>query len=84
MEPNLKDTFETLNEDFTANYTENDLIYALNDLPADERNLMIQFIECDCFYSKLARRHNISTQLLKRRLNEIRQHLIEIYETKYK
>ena len=80
----LKDTFETLNEDYTANYTEDDLVYALNDLPADERNLMIQFIECGCFYSKLARLHNISTQLLKRRLNDIREHLIEIYNNKYK
>ncbi len=79
-----KISFEELQTDYDENFYEDEWVDCLNALPATDRNLMIQFIEHGCFYSKLARKHNISTPLLKSRIEEIRQKIKEIYERRYR
>lgn len=77
-------SFEDLQWEYTTNELKDEWVDCLNQLPATERNLMIQFIEYGCYYTKLAKYHNISVTLLRERLQEIRNHIKEIYEERYK
>lgn len=77
-------SFEDLQKDYATNERNDEWVDCLNQLPATERNLMIQFIEYGCYYTKLAKYHNISVPLLRVRIQDIRNHIKEIYERRYK
>lgn len=73
MDGMIRDTFEVLDYEYTLNINEDEWVYKLNALPSDKRNLMIAYIECNCHYSELARSQNVSVQVVKQAIEEIRQ-----------
>lgn len=73
MDGMIKDDFETLDYQFTLNPTQDEWVDRLGRLPADKRNLMIAYIECNCHYSELARKQKVSVQVVKQAIEEIRQ-----------
>ena len=71
----IKDTFETLDYQYQLNTDENDAVEALNRLPADERNLMILYIECNAHYTEVARKTHLSVQTIKEHVDNIKEKL---------
>lgn len=68
----IKDDYETLDIEFKVNRTDNQLVKALNQLSDEDRSIMIKYIECNNHYSELAREFNLSVDLIKEKINEIR------------
>lgn len=74
----IKDDYETLDIEFKVNRTDNELVKALNQLSDEDRSIMIKYIECNNHYSELAREFNISVDLVKEKINEIREKINNI------
>lgn len=69
----MKDDFETLDIEYKVNRTDNQLVKALNQLSDEDRSIMIKYIECNNHYSELAREFNLSVDLIKDKINNIRE-----------
>ncbi|MBO7226545.1 MAG: hypothetical protein J6V33_03060 [Bacteroidales bacterium] len=67
----LKDDFKTIDIDFQININDNDVVKIVNDLPTEERNLIIDYIVCNSHYSPLAKKYKVSTPLIKERITSI-------------
>lgn len=67
----IKDDFKTIDIDFQTNINENDVVNIVNELPTEERNLLIDYLVCNSHYSPLAKKYNISTPLIKERITSI-------------
>jgi hypothetical protein len=74
----IKDDYETLDIEFKVNRTDNELVKALNQLSDEDRSIMIKYIECNNHYSELAREFNLSVDLIKEKINEIREKINKI------
>lgn len=74
----IKDDYETLDIEFKVNRTDNEIVKALNQLSDEDRSIMIKYIECNNHYSELAREFNISVDLVKEKINEIREKINNI------
>ena len=74
----IKDDYETLDIEFKVNRTDNQVVKALNQLSDKDRSIMIKYIECNNHYSELAREFNISVDLVKEKINEIREKINNI------
>lgn len=74
----IKDDYETLDIEFKVNRTDNELVKALNQLSDEDRSIMIKYIECNNHYSELAREFNLSVDLVKEKINEIRKKINKI------
>lgn len=74
----IKDDYETLDIEFKVNRTDNQLVKALNQLSDEDRSIMIKYIECNNHYSELAREFNISVDLVKEKITEIRKEINNI------
>lgn len=75
-----ENTFKWLQEEYTNNDYDNDLVCALNTLNDDERNLMILFIVHKRKLAPLARYFHVSTPFLRKKLNEVRDKVMKAYE----
>lgn len=65
-------TYKELNDTFNANETENEYVQALNELPADKRNLMLLYLEIGTV-TGLARKMNVSPSVMRRMINDIKE-----------
>lgn len=74
----IKDDYETLDIEFKVNRTDNQLVKALNQLSDDDRSIMIKYIECNNHYSELAREFNLSVDLIKEKIVNIREKINNI------
>lgn len=74
----MKDDFETLDIEYKVNRTDNQLVKALNQLSDEDRSIMIKYIECNNHYSELAREFNLSVDLIKDKINNIREKINNI------
>ena len=72
----IKDDFATLDYQFSLNPQQDEWVDKLNRLPQDERNLFIKYIECSNHYSELAREMRVSTQVVKDKIQIIREKLL--------
>lgn len=77
---NDENTFKWLSEEYHSNDYNDTLIEALNTLPDDERNLMILYITHKNKLAPLARYFHVSTPFIRRRISEIREKIISVYE----
>lgn len=64
----IKDDFKTIDIDFKTNVNDNEVIKIVNNLPTEERNLIIDYLVCNSHYSTLARKYNVSTVIIKERI----------------
>lgn len=67
----LKDNFKTIDIEFQININDNDVVKIVNNLPTEERNLLIDYLVCNSHYSPLARKYNVSTVIIKQRITTI-------------
>ena len=67
----LKDDFKTIDIEFQININDNDVVKIVNNLPTEERNLIIDYIVSNSHYSPLARKYNVSTVIIKQRITSI-------------
>jgi len=67
----LKDDFKTIDIEFQININDNDVVKIVNNLPTEERNLIIDYLVCNSHYSPLARKYNVSTVIIKQRITSI-------------
>lgn len=67
----LKDDFKTIDIDFQYNINDNDVVKIVNNLPTEERNLLIDYLVCNSHFSTLARKYNVSTVIIKQRITSI-------------
>lgn len=67
----IKDDFKTFDIDFQTNINDNDVVKIVNELPTEERNLLIDYLVCNSHYSPLAKKYNISTVIIKQRITAI-------------
>ena len=56
----LKDDFKTIDIEFQINTNDNDVVKIVNNLPTEERNLIIDYLVCNSHYSPLAKRSGIT------------------------
>lgn len=67
----IKDDFKTIDIDFQTNINNNEVVNVVNNLPTEERNLIIDYLVCNSRYSPLARKYNVSTVIIKQRITSI-------------
>lgn len=67
----IKDDFKTIDIDFQTNINNNEVVNVVNNLPTEERNLIIDYLVCNSHYSPLARKYNVSTVIIKQRITAI-------------
>lgn len=67
----VKDDFKTIDIEFQTNINENEVVNIVNNLPTEERNLIIDYLVCNSHYSTLARKYNVSTPIIKERITSI-------------
>lgn len=67
----LKDDFKTIDIEFQININDNDVVKIVNNLPTEERNLIIDYLVYNSHYSPLARKYNVSTVIIKQRITSI-------------
>lgn len=76
---NLSDySFHELDEEYMRNDYGDDMVAALNQLPPDERAMMILYVSLGCNKSKLARVLGCSRPFIQGRLKEIQTKLKDI------
>ncbi len=66
-------------KDYNKNETESELVQALMELPVDKRNFFIIYLE-EGSIIKVAKRMNVSVQVVRRELNEIKDQIKDRYE----
>jgi hypothetical protein len=76
----LKDDYETLDIEYKTNIKGSPAIDALNKLNDVDRSLMIKFIECKSHYTKLAKEMGVGVDLIKEKINPIREKFKVLYE----
>lgn len=64
---------------YKKNETEDELVQALMELPADQRNIFILYLE-EGSILRLAKRLHVSVQLIRKQLNEIKDIIQDRYE----
>lgn len=64
---------------YKVNETEDELVQALMELPADQRNIFILYLE-EGSILRLAKRLHVSVQLIRKQLNEIKDIIQDRYE----
>ena len=64
---------------YKKNETEDELVQALMELPADQRNIFILYLE-EGSILRLAKRLHVSVQLIRKELNEIKEQIRDRYE----
>lgn len=64
---------------YKKNETEDELVQALMELPADKRNIFILYLE-EGSILRLAKRLHVSVQLIRKELNEIKEQIMDRYE----
>lgn len=79
----FNDTFETLRHEYQTNITNSEYISVFNDLNEKEKSILLTYIKNNNTYSTTAKELQISTPLLKRELNKIREKYIKIYNKLY-
>lgn len=67
----IKDDFKTFDIEFQTNINNNEVVIVVNNLPTDERNLLIDYLVCNSHYSTLARKYKVSTPIIKERITSI-------------
>lgn len=76
---NDENSFKWLQEEYANNDYNDDLTDALNCLQDDERNLMILYIVHKRKLAPLARYFHVSTPFLRKKLNEVREKIMQNY-----
>lgn len=79
----FNDTFETLKHEFNANITNSEYINVFNELNEKEKSILLTYIKNNNTYSTTAKELQISTPLLKRELDKIRNKYKKMYEKYY-
>lgn len=64
---------------YKKNETEDELVQALMELQADQRNIFILYLE-EGSILRLAKRLHVSVQLIRKELNEIKEQIRDRYE----
>lgn len=77
------DSFETLKHEYQTNITNSEYINVFNDLNEKEKSILLTYIKNNNTYSTTAQELQISTPLLKRELDKIRDKYKKIYEKYY-
>lgn len=82
-EETFADTFETLKNEYQTNITNSEYINVFNELNEKEKSILVTYIKNNNTYSATAKELQISTPLLKRELDKIRNKYKKMYEKYY-